>query len=462
MSTLTRDWTKPALATLGMMYLMALAVALVWMHLSAEVVLGLTIGGIGLFALILNPVIGVHAFIMLMFVERLGEIQQGLTIMKVAGPLILLGWFMNTTVSRKSPFRWSPFVIVLFAFVAWVGQSIFYASDERIALSRLFTFAQLAVATLMFAAVVDSTERLRGILKAIVLWTTVTTVISIVLYYANIVPVVEGFGQDRNGHAMFINIAIACLIALTPQMRNKAARQALLLFVLPVLLLGLALTFSRGGYLTAICLFSYLSYRTARLRNPGLLVAAAAVVLLLVVLLPGVFWQRFETILPSMQDRKDSFGTRVGLWENGLKMIADNPVSGVGAGNFAVALPRYIKGEVELRGLGPHNSYVGVAAELGLVGLALFLSLHWLALRSIRATFVGKDDAVSGAFAPMVVAIEGGIIVIMFASLALGSEAVKVLWFFLGLAVASGQIAATNRRLAAIRDAQPGSQDDAA
>ncbi len=102
-----------------------------------------------------------------------------------------------------------------------------------------------------------------------------------------------------------------------------------------------------------------------------------------------------------------------------------------------------------LRRLGPHNSYVGVAAELALVGLTLFLALL-MALWSVRGAFARPLSQVPPALALPAVAIEGSLIAVMISSLSLGSEAMKYLWFFFGLAIGIGpMLAAALRRAVA-------------
>jgi O-antigen ligase len=74
---------------------------------------------------------------------------------------------------------------------------------------------------------------------------------------------------------------------------------------------------------------------------------------------------------------------RVDLWTVGLRMVKDEPITGVGAGNFpvssvhyllqpgAIARDEFIVDHPKVT----HNIYLQVLAELGVIGLALFLAL---------------------------------------------------------------------------------------
>lgn len=72
---------------------------------------------------------------------------------------------------------------------------------------------------------------------------------------------------------------------------------------------------------------------------------------------------------------------RLHLWQHTTELIKDHPVKGVGAGNWKVRFPEYggssaprfeEKDKLRVR---PHNEYLSIASELGLVGLALFVLL---------------------------------------------------------------------------------------
>jgi O-antigen ligase len=73
-----------------------------------------------------------------------------------------------------------------------------------------------------------------------------------------------------------------------------------------------------------------------------------------------------------------SAGNRVELFQVAAEMFAEQPVLGAGTSSFEALSPRSLSpDEVEAW---PHNSVLQVAAEFGVVGLALFLSMIFLAL----------------------------------------------------------------------------------
>ena len=83
--------------------------------------------------------------------------------------------------------------------------------------------------------------------------------------------------------------------------------------------------------------------------------------------------------------------SRMLIWNISLKMIKENPIMGVGPGNFVIVYPYYAIGEERaLRGSSlvvdsVHNDYLEVCAEAGIVGFVLFL---YLLFSVFKASFV--------------------------------------------------------------------------
>ncbi|MBN1894316.1 O-antigen ligase family protein [bacterium] len=68
---------------------------------------------------------------------------------------------------------------------------------------------------------------------------------------------------------------------------------------------------------------------------------------------------------------------RIDILRVGLSIVKDRPIFGIGLGNFPVAYLRYSRNPILGRyiGLGPHNDFLGIATELGIIGLFLFIGM---------------------------------------------------------------------------------------
>lgn len=171
---------------------------------------------------------------------------------------------------------------------------------------------------------------------------------------------------------------------------------------------GEYLTQSRGGLVAlvvAAVLGLLLSGRPVR--QLALLVVVALGAALLV---PGVA-SRVATLgmvqagPPSLSDR--SLVDRAAVQQVGLAMFADAPLTGVGAGNFEIVEPEYRRRVAPQLSqvLAPHNLYLQMLAEGGVVGLLAWLAFYAGAvLVALRAYLISR--ALAG---PQAVRTEGAL-----------------------------------------------------
>jgi putative inorganic carbon (HCO3(-)) transporter len=122
--------------------------------------------------------------------------------------------------------------------------------------------------------------------------------------------------------------------------------------------------------------------------------------------------------------------------ELAVGMIADSPVLGVGANNFAPSIDPYVTVDYSRSWISTvHNKYLLVWAETGIVGLAAFL---WMLLASLRLAWRG---AVAGkpSLSPVAAGLLVGVVanmVHMLVSIFHGRSQVHMLLLVIGLSVA--------------------------
>lgn len=86
----------------------------------------------------------------------------------------------------------------------------------------------------------------------------------------------------------------------------------------------------------------------------------------------------FGTTISGNAGSFTSMGIRWVYWENTLSMIAANPILGSGSGGFSEDYARIVADDAGWRATvtdDPHQQYLLIAGEQGLVGLALFLAV---------------------------------------------------------------------------------------
>jgi O-antigen ligase len=414
--------------------------------MSPLTVLALTFAAATLVVIAVRPYLGLHAFIMLLFVENVFASREGVTAMKLLGIIIFCGWLLSTGVRRRLPLRFDSFTISVLAFLAWSVVTLLYAIDTGVGASRTFTYLQLGAASMMFVSVVDDPLKLRGVFRALLLWSLLATCAAIAGYYFGITSVAVGFTGNRNLLATYINVGIVCAFLLYQRTAHSVMRFGLLLSV-TILVFGLAVTFSRTGLIVLGASLLVLWWRVAQQRKFGVLLGSIGALCVIALLLPGEFYQRAGSIVPVIKGQGDTFGTRVRLWNAGLRMIEDRPLLGVGPGNFVVAVSRYSRGEILLAGLSAHNAYISVAAEMGLIGLALFGLVLSTALWGARRVIRGARDPSSWDLAHLAVMGEISMFVILGAGMSATVEHLKLLWLLIGTCGAVGRMALQDVKL---------------
>ena len=164
------------------------------------------------------------------------------------------------------------------------------------------------------------------------------------------------------GHASMLKRAIAALCA--------------------VLMLGAAVVSgSRGGFLGMIVMIAVFAALAVRQR-PGLVVAAALAGMCALPLVPSTYWHRIASITDESKDDFGSAQERRTLMKESIQAFMENPLTGVGAGNFKAWNPQGRAAAWHES----HNVVLQVASELGILGLSVFFFIVARAFQSVIHT----------------------------------------------------------------------------
>jgi O-antigen ligase len=144
--------------------------------------------------------------------------------------------------------------------------------------------------------------------------------------------------------------------------------------VVPGLLLATYYTGSRGGMLTAMAIVGLFIASRFRI-NFRKLVLFGLLGLAVMSLAPAY--------LTSTKDESHSAQNRVTVWAKGFGMAADNPLLGVGKGNFRMHTGTLVA----------HNSGIEILGETGFPGLFLWFTVLYLALKQLWERYFASADA---------------------------------------------------------------------
>jgi O-antigen ligase len=190
-----------------------------------------------------------------------------------------------------------------------------------------------------------------------------------------------GFFQNSGELAIqmlvFWPIAWAFAHALKPYVSKRWYH---LLMLMPITAIMVILgSSSRGGQLALVVQLVVMNYRTVF--NPKILISCCVAFFLIWTFLPEQQKERFQSIGEDKTSRQ-----RILYWENGLEMIQEHPVLGVGYFNFVPYFERYYTEDVLFhRAELPHNIFIQVGTDTGVIGLLIFYSIL------IRLYFVSNN-----------------------------------------------------------------------
>lgn len=287
---------------------------------------------------------------------------------------------------KRVPLKWVPFNWASLGFLAVIGLSVIFAANNFYAYKVFKLMAITLVMYLIATNVVNSIKRLESLLWMLLLVHIYFSIHGIynfaIIGYTSAGQNTSGvvgssFIGDENDFALALNtmIPFAYFMATWVKKMWKKLVSASALFLL---VLGVASSFSRGGWvgLVAVIIFCILNSRRklSALAYTGLLATA------LLAFAPSSYWTEMETISDTSESTANA---RLEYWETAIRMYADHPVFGVGAGNGGVWMPAYFTGAGDANrqwGRAFHGTIPQMLAETGTVGAVCYFAMLILAI----------------------------------------------------------------------------------
>jgi O-antigen ligase len=398
--------------------------------------------GIGFVALLMSDLaVGVTIFAFLTFLDALPVGAAPVSLAKLAGVLLAISWlamlavrpgFSNDFVSAHPGFTY-----VLLLFVGWSAISITWAEDSAKVIDAVFRYLPNAMLFLIVFSAIRTRRQTVWVVGAFVIGALASAIFGLL----------TGGGESDEGRlggaagnpneiAALLVAGAALAGALVVALRGRPALRLGAAIAAPLCIYALFLTVSRGGLvaLGAALLAAIAMGGRWRPAAIGLTVVAA----LCTVLYFGAFASQ------EARARVTEVGSGTGrtdIWAVGWRMVGANTLQGVGAGNFNTSSIHYLLEPGVLREnefvrdkpKEAHNTYLEVVAELGVVGLALFLAIVGFSVlcmfRAARAFARERDLSMEIIARAVLVAVVGLLAADFFGS----REYSKQLWLLLSL-----------------------------
>jgi probable O-glycosylation ligase (exosortase A-associated) len=192
------------------------------------------------------------------------------------------------------------------------------------------------------------------------------------------------FLGDNNGIALGMLMLVPILSLLSQTTPKQWGRWFYWFLLIGVFYRALS-TYSRGGFLASCFLGSIYWLQSAqKIRS---LLVLLAMLILIVPNLPDSFWARMHTINTYEEEQDESALGRLHFWRVALLMAQSHPMLGVGFNAYNAAYDQYdfLQGRYGYR-RSVHSSFFGVLAELGYIGLGLFIIILFSTFHSFHRT----------------------------------------------------------------------------
>jgi len=252
-------------------------------------------------------------------------------------------------------------------FSVWPGGSV-----------AVFTelFSKVIIVFALMINTVTTRDRFERLVNVVVMCTSYVAV-KAVLDYGRGMNMVENDrvhgagGLFGNPNDMAMNMVAFLPLAVALALCADRSRRWLRMFALigiPALATAIIFTKSRAGTIGLISMLLVLVYQMRRVR-PGVTLVVVAAALSSIPILPSSFTDRMSSIVNPGEDTTGSREARKRLLRDGYRAFRENPIVGMGAGQFQNYRPE----QREEPWRETHNAFLQVGAELGTGGLVIFL-----------------------------------------------------------------------------------------
>lgn len=174
--------------------------------------------------------------------------------------------------------------------------------------------------------------------------------------------------NNPNDFAAWLTTMIPLVLSIVYFGKNKEAgifkrvRVPFLWVLLTLLTWCLILTRSRGGWIAGILAVVFIGILKDRKIVIGLILVLAT----LFFSVPLSYRERACSLLTALDM------SRISLWKEAIDIIKDFPLLGTGPNTYSIVSADYSLNDIT-KGFYPHNSYLHLAAETGILGLAAFM-----------------------------------------------------------------------------------------
>ena len=230
-------------------------------------------------------------------------------------------------------------------------------------------------------------------------------------------PGTQGYAQfvNRNHFALLIEMALGLTIGILFKGRPSSCIKVVLLLLAGIFAYSAIAANSRGGVVSCVALTAaavFIHFMTKRSSRPleghsprfqlhggaRMLVATLFCLMTIGVSVFTIAFVGGDDIVGRMERLEDEVSenrmNRLAIWRSTIGLIEDYPVTGVGFGAYAAAIPKYVPRAGNWRMEQAHNEYLEILANGGSIALLLFAVSAYFVFRRSMAHFRSEDPLI--------------------------------------------------------------------
>jgi O-antigen ligase len=319
----------------------------------------------------------------------------------------------------------SLFLIIMTLFVGWSLLSYFWSINPGATIGRFVTNVQLlAMAWLIWELCRSESDRI-ALIKAYILGAYVSIGDMVITYLQGTATNfrIAAANFDPNDLATTLAIGIPLAYYLINKEKNKLLYIVSLLYI-PFALFGIVLTASRGGLVVAMIALTVIPLTFFKINNYNkrvIIIFFVLCIIFIMLWLPDNY-QNIESNIERITEtpqriQEGDLSYRNVIWKAGWNAFKESPIIGVGSRGFRHSVEKYLYTRKA-----PHNAYLSVLVDTGVIGFLLFMIAFVIAIApNIKLSYFDKITHLI-LFATLVIAL-----------VPLSWEANKNTWFLLSL-----------------------------
>ena len=311
----------------------------------------------------------------------IGFIEVGLN--KVLGGFIVAILLVDSILKKNFDFVRVWQTQLIFCFVLLASISSFFAGEKMSAFTTTVSYATSFLIFLLLINLVKSKRKV-SILVWILIVSGIVMVVLEVLAVKGLIPyrILPHAGEGHRFGSFYaqpnelaIHLAVVTPLVVYSLMRFKSnIKRAVMVGIFVLFTVSVFMTASRSGMISFV--FALMLLFLFKRRNFLLWVTVLVLLAGVVLFIPEEQLIRLSTTATVVQGSGSphpNIALRFHFIKLGIRIFADNPILGVGPGNYDYEIIKY--------GFFPkpaHNAYVSVLAELGIFGFVAYLLLYFV------------------------------------------------------------------------------------